>query len=622
MWGESVPFESPDVRLDDLLKDVGKGKIQLPDFQREFKWDDPRIASLLATVSRGYPIGVIMMLDTGGEGSRFKWRLLSGVTSNGEAPAQLLLDGQQRLTSLYQVLKSGQPVDTADTRGQALERWYYVDIDRALGNEGDREEAIVSVPKDRILRRDFGRQVVADYATTEAECAAGMFPLRIVFDANAREDWSDVYKSGGPQHVQKWRAFRDRVLDSISNYVVPVIKLTQETPKEAVCIVFEKVNTGGVPLNVFELLTATFAGDTTYYQEHGHDFELAEDWRGIASRLGKHAALTKLENTDFLQAVTLLATRARRTNFVSQPDGPLKAPAISCKRGDILKLTLAEYLAWRDKLVEAFEWCAKFLTQQYIFRAKDLPYHSQLVPLAVLRVVLGARTDQHTIASQLARWFWCGVLGELYGGTTETRFARDIEQVPAWIDGASEPETVATASFHEQRLLTLKTRQSAAYKGVYALLMRAGCEDWLKNQRLDLATFYDLKIDIHHVFPKDWCVKNGIDPQRRESIVNKTPLAYDTNRIIGGKAPAEYLRNVERRSGLDPAAVDALVSTHQIDPATLRATDFDAYFEKRKEELLTMIGSAIGQMPVRTCDAPDVDRPESFDESVPDADEE
>ncbi|MCR3752684.1 DUF262 domain-containing protein [Lentzea californiensis] len=74
-----MPFESPDWRLDELLKDVGAGKIQLPDFQREFKWDDPRIASLLATVSRGYPIGVVMMLETGGDGSRFKWRTLSGV---------------------------------------------------------------------------------------------------------------------------------------------------------------------------------------------------------------------------------------------------------------------------------------------------------------------------------------------------------------------------------------------------------------------------------------------------------------------------------------------------------------------------------------------------------------
>jgi hypothetical protein len=174
----SVPFESPDLQLEELLSDVGSGKIQLPDFQREFKWDDPRIASLLATVSRSYPIGVVMMLETGGDGSRFKWRTLSGVSGrDGVRPGQLLLDGRQRLTSLYQVMMSGRPVDTVDTRGQALKRWYYVDIDRALGDEGDLEEAILSVPEDRVVREDFGRRVVADYSTTEAECDAGVFPL-------------------------------------------------------------------------------------------------------------------------------------------------------------------------------------------------------------------------------------------------------------------------------------------------------------------------------------------------------------------------------------------------------------------------------------------------------------
>lgn len=612
-----MPFESPDWRLDELLKDVGAGKIQLPDFQREFKWEDPRIASLLATVSRGYPIGVVMMLETGGDGSRFKWRTLSGVTNANDAPDQLLLDGQQRLTSLYQVLQSGRPVDTSDTRGQALQRWYYIDIDQALGDEGDREEAILSVPADRVVREDFGRRVVADYSTTENECAAGMFPLRIIFDADAREDWSDAYKALGDEHRLKWKSFRDRVLGSIQNYRVPVIKLSKATPKEAVCIVFEKVNTGGVPLNVFELLTATFAGDKQHFQQHGEGFSLVEDWKQIKAELAQRQVLSKLESTDFLQALTLLATRARRQAFDAGAVAAHKAPAISCKRGDILRLSLEDYLRWRSELVEAFDWCAKFLTQQYVYRAKDMPYHSQLVPLAVLRVILGKSADAHATAAKLTQWFWCGVLGELYGGTTETRFARDVAQVPTWVSGGDEPETVAIASFHEQRLLTLRSRQSAAYKGVYALLMRGGCEDWLKKQSLDVAAAYDLRIDIHHVFPKDWCSKNNIDAQRRESIINKTPLAYDTNRIIGGRSPADYLQLVERRSGLDTGTIDQLVATHRIDPARLRAADFDGYFDARREELLRLIGLAMSKEPVRTHEAPNVDQPHTFTDQLP-----
>ncbi len=106
-----------------MLEDVRLGKIQLPDFQREWKWDDPRIASLLATITLGYPIGVVMMLETGGQGVNFAPKPLAGAEGTAAHEAeQLLLDGQQRLTSLYQSLKSQRPVDTVDPRGKKLRR--------------------------------------------------------------------------------------------------------------------------------------------------------------------------------------------------------------------------------------------------------------------------------------------------------------------------------------------------------------------------------------------------------------------------------------------------------------------------------------------------------------------
>ncbi|MFJ8813313.1 DUF262 domain-containing protein [Amycolatopsis thermoflava] len=118
-----MPFESPDVPLNELLTDIGKGKVQLPDFQREWKWDDDHIKSLLTTVSLGYPIGVVMTLETGSDSVRFKPKPLSGVTGDVVEPEQLLLDGQQRLTSLFRALKAGTAVETLDARKQKLRRW-------------------------------------------------------------------------------------------------------------------------------------------------------------------------------------------------------------------------------------------------------------------------------------------------------------------------------------------------------------------------------------------------------------------------------------------------------------------------------------------------------------------
>ena len=100
-----MPFDSPDLNLgNELLKDVRSGKIRLPDFQRDWKWDVDRIASLLASVSLGYPVGVVMLLETGGADVQFATRLVSDVDLAGaDKPAErLILDGQQRLTSLFQ----------------------------------------------------------------------------------------------------------------------------------------------------------------------------------------------------------------------------------------------------------------------------------------------------------------------------------------------------------------------------------------------------------------------------------------------------------------------------------------------------------------------------------------
>jgi Protein of unknown function DUF262 len=188
---QAMPFESPDWSLGELLKDIRCGKVQLPDFQREWKWDDDRIRSLLATITRGYPIGVVMTLETGGGGARFKPKPISGVQDSPDlqAPEQLLLDGQQRLTSLYQALMSGQVVETLDARGKRLHRWYYIDILGSLGAESDRESAILAVPEDRILREDFGRVITANYSTREGECAAGVFPQQLAFDSDGTLDW-------------------------------------------------------------------------------------------------------------------------------------------------------------------------------------------------------------------------------------------------------------------------------------------------------------------------------------------------------------------------------------------------------------------------------------------------
>lgn len=587
-----MPFDSPDINLGDLLKDVGSGKIRLPDFQREWKWDSDRIAGLLASVSLGYPVGVVMLLETGGGNVQFAARAVSGVAEQqlAKEAEQLILDGQQRLTSLYQSLASGQVVHTQDSRNKKrIDRWYYLSIDACLDGDEDRGQAVVAIPEDRKLRDNFGRDVTLDLSSRALEHQAGYFPLSLVFDAGEVFEWANGYAIASPGGMERWKAFYDRVLKNFVGYTVPVIVLKRDTPRDAVCTVFEKVNTGGVVLDVFELLTATFAAT---------HFDLRADWDVRYRRLaGHHRVLRGLQSTDFLQAVTLSATRRRHEAW--EPETSEKAPAVSCRRAAILDLTVGEYQGWADAVEQGFDWAAKFLNRAHIFEARDVPYRTQLVPLAAIHVALGVKAETIGAVGKIRRWFWCGVLGEAYGGATETRFANDLVQVVEWVAGSSiEPATVTDSSFEPNRLLSLRTRGSAAYKGVYALLMAKGCPDWLYDEEINLASHHRLAVDIHHVFPKAWCHLNGIDDIRRESIVNKTAISAATNRTIGGRAPSKYLPLLAGRAEVAQDVVERRIAVHQIDPSRLAADDFDGYFEARRLALLDVIAAATGKQAI------------------------
>jgi hypothetical protein len=583
-------FDSTKEALLDLLQSIKEGKTQLPDFQRGWIWDDEHVRSLLASVSLSYPIGAVMMLQTGNVDVRFKPRLVEGVRLGDPPEAdRLILDGQQRLTSLFQALLSGMPVATRDARGHPIKRWYYLDISRALDPNADREDAIVSVPEDRVVR-NFRGEPLADYSTAEKECSAEFLPLPLVFDIVGLTSWQMKYLQVDPnratERLARWNELLKDVIQRYQQYQVPVILLRKETPKDAVCQVFEKVNTGGVSLTVFELLTATYAAD---------DYNLRDDWAARERRLKKHRVLGNLQSTDFLQAVTLLATRERRLRALRDGIELEKAPGISCKRKDVLKLTLDDYRLWAEAVTQGFEKVAWLLQSQKIFAARDLPYQTQITPLAAILAILKNRADNDGIRRQLLRWYWCGVFGELYGGATESRFARDLPEVLAWIDGGQEPSTIEDAHFAPARLLTLRTRNSAAYKGLYALLLHDGCLDFRTGYEIDLHTYFDDTIDIHHIFPQAWCQKNGIAPAFCDSIINKTALSAKTNRMMGGDAPRQYLVRLERHAGISSERMDRILQTHAIEPSTMRMDDFQRFFDDRQKALLGRIARAMGK---------------------------
>lgn len=577
-------MKTNDMPILDLMKDIGAGKIQLPDFQRGWVWDDNRIRGLIASITQNFPVGAAMFLEYGNNSVRFKYRMIESAPALNVVPEQLILDGQQRLTSIYAAFCSPNAVKTKTDKGNATNQFYYIDIAKALDPTVDRIDAIISVRENKQIVSDFGRSIDLDVSTAEKEYGNKLFPLNIILDDEKCFEWEQAYlayHNNSHEISNEYRAFRGKIILPVTHYKIPVISLDKDTPKEAVCQVFENVNQGGVSLTVFELVTAIFAMD---------DFELRTDWDQRKRQKLNGDVLSIVTATDFLTACTLLSAYER-------------GETVSCKKKDVLALKLIDYQAYADRLTQGFQEAEILLAEERIFTSRDLPYTTQLIPLAVLCALLlpDHRIKASKVKNKIKQWYWCGVFGELYGSANETRYVNDVVGVMSWLTGGALPKTIVDSYFNPMRLLMLQSRRSAAYKGIMALVMKNHSRDFISGQEMDLALYKATGIDIHHIFPKSYCISKHYEYGKWDSVINKTPISYGTNREIGGAAPSVYLARIEKK--VTPADLRDYLATHWIDMDDCRTDDFARFIVNRARKILDAIENATGkQISGRTSD--------------------
>ena len=582
-----MAVKSNDTNLSELLKTVGNGKSQLPDFQRSWVWDDMRICKLIESLTSDFPMGAAMFLDYNADtGIKFKYRLFEGVDKQYESvvPDSLVLDGQQRLTTLYQVFMSKNPVITRmDTdKDSTIKRYYYIDIEKAINPEIDRLDAIISISEDKIKTENIGREIILDLRTREDEYKNLMFPLNLTFSDTMDWIWGLItYNKEAMPIVQK---FQQEILEPLKKYTFPVITLAKDTSPEAVCQIFENVNTGGVTLTVFELVTAKFAAMGSK--------NLREEWNTLKTDFNERSdkLLKDLSGPNFLTSMTLLLSYLKMKKGVRQ--------TVSCKKKDVLKLEYDDFFTHLEDLKQGFTCAANFMVQQGIYKSIDIPYSTQLIPLAAIFAydnLNGKKLSLMQNLDLLAKWFWCGVFGELYGSANETRFAQDIVGIFEWMENENAvPETVTRATFDATRLLWLQTRNSAAYKGVMALINKQHSKDFMSGQDMEIANYLLELTDIHHIFPQAYCTKENLPQRKWNSVINKTPIYATTNRSIGGKAPSLYIQTI-RNKGVSEDKIDYALESHNINPTLLKIDSFDAFIIDRAKRLLNLIEKAMGK---------------------------
>jgi len=576
-------FDNTKESLGDLLEEIHTGKVQLPDLQRSFTWCNEQIVKLIASISQSFPIGAILTIKVNNNSSfTFKPRLLEGVRLKEEPmPDSLILDGQQRLTSAYMCLRSGLAVSIRDRQTHKVqERWYYIDIPAALNPEIERVDAIISLPRSQ-TKKTKHRKI--DCTTAEKEYEQLLFPVSAIFNYAQWREGFQKYWNYEQDKLALARQFELEIVKRFEHYQLPIIQLRPELSKVAVCQIFEDMHEMPTPMTFFDLITACFAAE---------DFSLRDHFAAIGQQLFRFVVLQGVRNTDWLSAVTLVATYHRRERVLKENPLVTQLPTVGCGRQNILDLELADYQQFAPMTLAGFEQSAKFLHSLGFVHPEDIAYPSQLLALASVLAIVGLPNDLGR--TQLEQWWWSCSFGEVYNNWQNKRTANDTIEIPQWLAGGNIPSNINAVHFDRARLLQVTRRQGAIYKTLNALLRKQGAIDFLSGEIIRDVKAFDGEIESHHVFPEAWCKQQGIPATRYNCLLNRTPLKRDTNRFIGSQPPSVYLARLVDEQGISKQRLNEILRSHYIEPKTLWSDDFEAFLDARMGDLSLLIEEMMG----------------------------
>jgi hypothetical protein len=582
--------------LDTLLPSIHDHRIALPDFQRPWVWRPEMVRDLLISVAYRYPAGSLLTMPVLNQ--HFATRPFQGAGDvlRGR-PNVIILDGQQRLTSLYQSLFRQTGVEH---EGQTY--FFYLDVPMLLMDPdglqaGDPyfDKALFYVRAERKTGRRVrydGLQEMYEITTVDQELAAGALPLGILFDVNGKlADWTTQYQlrhSGGDMQAfielgDKWRLLVQPWLNRVRTYRFPVVELDERMPLGAICHIFEKVNSTGVSLDVFDLCTAIL---------WAQGYRLNVEWENTQKRLKENTPIRHvqaLSGTYFLMGIALLDSLARKREH------PEQNLSVNCRKQDLMALDRATVSKWWPVLEDGYVAAVKFMTEQGVISTRILPYSTLIVPLSAMLADVKCRFGDVRMGpawKKIEQWYWCSVFSQRYSSQVEYASARDYEQVMRWVEGGDPPDVVRTFAFRSDSLQEIRSIRNAIYKGVLCLIARSNAKDFCGEGKLSTQLFYDTRQDHHHIFPTRALAQMEIQDARADTIVNKTLISASCNRSIGGRPPSSYVK--KWRSDLGAGAYDSILRSHLIDPELLATDNWDAFVTSRRERLRELIIAACG----------------------------
>ncbi len=517
-------------RYSDLISEIEKGIIKIPKFQRDFVWSIEKTAQLLDSILKGYPIGTFILWQTDERMNDIKniGNLEIPDTPEG-TKVQYVLDGQQRITSLYAAYRGAEIRKTGEKK---ITDYSNIFVDLQKNIEDDDNQVITS----EITEGDF-------------------VSLNDVL--NVRTMRKELQKRFSEDHLDKIYDYEQ----AFNTYDFSTVLLRKESVESAI-EVFTRINTGGQTLTLFEIMAAK-----TYNESQ--NFDMQEKWTAFIKNL-VDKKYEGISSTIILNLLSLILSKTKE-----------------CKRKTILKLDKQEIIDTWDEAINALEHSIDYFRTVYgIPVSQLLPYDTLLVPFSYFFFFHKDKpsADQRKF---LEEFFWRVSLSFRYSSSTESSLGQDIKRIdlilkntrPAYDDmkvHLSGPDELIQTDF----------RVGNSYcKAVLCLLAHQDPKDFQDNAKVILDNSNLLRANsrnYHHFFPKGFLKKQNIENEN--SLMNITFISAQPNKKkIKARAPSSYIKEFTEEN----EKIDRALESHfiELDGFGIESDDYGVFLKKRAERI-------------------------------------
>lgn len=583
------------IHLGSLIENLKKGYYVIPDFQRDFEWEPWDVVDLIKSIFSDFYIGTLLLW----KGSKSNYRMLScqplyGYDGKGD-PQHIILDGQQRLTAIY--FAFFQPNKIYPRRAKQV--IFFLNIDKFLNEGQDKEKAIWY---DSLKRKNKNL-----LENRELQYEQHIFPLGIIKEGTwGTSEWLKDYRDYWLNKVENEdneenkiiyknyseyaKQFKDFIEELLNQYHISYIELDKDIEIDKVCEIFTKINSKGIPLDIFDLLNAMLRPKEIHLKELWQENENELDFTDSKKmKIYILQVMSILEQT-YCSSKYLYYMVPEVEKTIKKPDGS-KEQIILIKNKD-------EFLIKWKRSVQALKKAIKNLKNFRDYGAikpNYVPYPSIIPAFASIKSYVEDKKYPNILDIQLKirKWYWASIFTNRYSSSVETTTARDFQDLKRWFENDGEEPDLIDEFINKYRNIDLindNPKGSSIYNAIFNLLIINEARDW--------ATFdlpeYDT-LDDHHIVPLS--IFGKIAGSSINSILNRTPLTKNTNRvIINNRMPNVYLKEMFEKNNNEEKIYEILKS-HLIsrkavnillrDPFTKQ--DFEEFIIERQETIRNAI---------------------------------